>query len=103
MAIDGRGGIATVAEDELLTRAIRLILLTVPGERHMRPEFGCRQQSDLRGGESRDLGVQEGLDLERQKMADDIRRKRLDLRRRQILEIGGLHRVDLGRGQRSGL
>ena len=27
---------------ELLTRAIRLILLTVPGERHMRPEFGCR-------------------------------------------------------------
>lgn len=42
MAIDGRGGIATVAEDELLTRAIRIILLTVPGERHMRPEFGCR-------------------------------------------------------------
>ncbi len=35
------GGIALVSRDRELTESIRLILATAPGERPMRPEFGC--------------------------------------------------------------
>lgn len=35
------GGIALVAGGRELTESIRLILATAPGERPMRPEFGC--------------------------------------------------------------
>jgi uncharacterized protein len=37
---DGR--LATVSGDELIRQALILILSTRPGERVMRPEFGCR-------------------------------------------------------------
>ena len=36
------GGIALVGREGEIAEAIRLILSTTPGERPMRPEFGCR-------------------------------------------------------------
>jgi phage baseplate assembly protein W len=39
---DATGGIALVSRDRELEESIRLILATAPGERPMRPEFGCR-------------------------------------------------------------
>jgi phage baseplate assembly protein W len=39
---DRTGGIALVTRDTEIEEAIRLILGTAPGERPMRPEFGCR-------------------------------------------------------------
>lgn len=41
LTTDATGGIALVSEERDLERAIRLILATAPGERPMRPEFGC--------------------------------------------------------------
>lgn len=39
---DTTGGIALVSREREIEEAIRLILSTAPGERPMRPEFGCR-------------------------------------------------------------
>ena len=39
---DATGSIALVAREREIEEAIRLILATSPGERPMRPEFGCR-------------------------------------------------------------
>ncbi len=39
---DATGGIAMVSREREVEEAIRLILGTTPGERPMRPEFGCR-------------------------------------------------------------
>ena len=39
---DPTGGIALVAREREIEEAIRLVLGTSPGERPMRPEFGCR-------------------------------------------------------------
>jgi hypothetical protein len=39
---DASGGIALVGDDREIEEAMRLILGTAPGERPMRPEFGCR-------------------------------------------------------------
>ncbi len=39
---DSTGALALVGEVRELEEAIRLILATTPGERPMRPEFGCR-------------------------------------------------------------
>lgn len=39
---DPTGGIALVSREREIEEAIRLILGTAPGERPMRPEFGCR-------------------------------------------------------------
>ena len=39
---DATGGIALVAREHEIEEAIRLILGTAPGERPMRPDFGCR-------------------------------------------------------------
>jgi phage baseplate assembly protein W len=38
---DATGSIALVGGEREITEAIRLILATAPGERPMRPEFGC--------------------------------------------------------------
>ncbi len=40
--VDATGGIALVSREREIEEAIRLILGTSPGERPMRPEFGCR-------------------------------------------------------------
>lgn len=39
---DPRGGIALASGEHDIEQAIKIILMTAPGERVMRPEFGCR-------------------------------------------------------------
>lgn len=41
LRVDRRGRLALVSDDEDVQEAIALILGTAPGERPMRPEFGC--------------------------------------------------------------
>jgi uncharacterized protein len=41
LRVDRRGGLALVRAEEDITEAITIILGTAPGERPMRPEFGC--------------------------------------------------------------
>ena len=41
MRISATGGIALVSRDEEIAESMRLILGTSPGERPMRPDFGC--------------------------------------------------------------
>lgn len=41
LAVDHRGGIALARGEDDVEQAIKLILGTGPGERPMRPEFGC--------------------------------------------------------------
>ncbi|GAA4923797.1 GPW/gp25 family protein [Actinoplanes utahensis] len=41
LRVDATGGIALVSREREIAEAIRLILATAPGERPMRPEFGC--------------------------------------------------------------
>jgi phage baseplate assembly protein W len=40
--LDARGEVALTTEENEIQQAIYLILSTAPGERIMRPEFGCR-------------------------------------------------------------
>jgi phage baseplate assembly protein W len=40
--INARGGIALASGPRDIEQSIRIILETAPGERRMRPEFGCR-------------------------------------------------------------
>ena len=42
VSTDVTGGIALVTREREIEQAVRIILATVPGERPMRPEFGCR-------------------------------------------------------------
>jgi uncharacterized protein len=41
LSIDTRGGIALTSDEENIEQSVRVILSTAPGERVMRPEFGC--------------------------------------------------------------
>ncbi len=41
LRIDHSGGLALAHGDEDIEQAIGLVLATIPGERPMRPEFGC--------------------------------------------------------------
>jgi uncharacterized protein len=41
LRIDGAGRTATVGDDAHVRELIELVLLTEPGERVMRPDFGC--------------------------------------------------------------
>lgn len=41
LQVDRRGGIALAKDEQDIDQAIQLILGTAPGERPMRPEFGC--------------------------------------------------------------
>lgn len=41
LRVDARGGLALAHEDEDVREAISVILGTAPGERPMRPDFGC--------------------------------------------------------------
>jgi phage baseplate assembly protein W len=42
LRIDPRGGLALASGEHDIEQAIRIVLSTIPGERVMRPEFGCR-------------------------------------------------------------
>jgi Bacteriophage baseplate protein W len=41
LGVDRRGALALARDDEDVRQAIAIILSTAPGERPMRPEFGC--------------------------------------------------------------
>ena len=41
LGVDRRGGIALAVDEDDVEQAIGIILTTAPGERPMRPEFGC--------------------------------------------------------------
>jgi phage baseplate assembly protein W len=41
LSVDRRGSIALARDEQDIEQAIQLILGTAPGERPMRPEFGC--------------------------------------------------------------
>jgi uncharacterized protein len=47
---DSSGGIALVSKGREIDEAIRLILGTAPGERPMRPDFGCRIHDEVFAG-----------------------------------------------------
>ncbi|WP_120285324.1 GPW/gp25 family protein [Rhodococcus rhodochrous] len=47
LALGQTGGFALATGDREIQQAIELILRTAPGERPMRPEFGCRIQDHL--------------------------------------------------------
>lgn len=47
LQIGNRGGIALARGAEDIEQSIRIILETTPGERIMRPEFGCRAKELL--------------------------------------------------------
>jgi phage baseplate assembly protein W len=40
--LDGRGTVALTSDEAEIEQAIRIILTTAPGQRVMRPDFGCR-------------------------------------------------------------
>jgi phage baseplate assembly protein W len=44
---DATGSIALVSREREIEEAIRLIIGTAPGERPMRPEFGCRIHDEI--------------------------------------------------------
>lgn len=48
--VSGRGGIALAHGGDEVDGALRMILSTAPGERVMRPEFGCAIWDQLFGG-----------------------------------------------------
>ena len=41
LGVNRRGGISLASREREIEEAIRIILATAPGERPMRPEFGC--------------------------------------------------------------
>src|SRR5829696_10324453 len=49
MRVDATGAIALVSRDEEIAESMRLILGTSPGERPMRPDFGCPIHDHLFG------------------------------------------------------
>jgi uncharacterized protein len=44
LQVNARGGVAIVTQEAAVRQAILLLLSTAPGERVMRPEYGCRLQ-----------------------------------------------------------
>jgi phage baseplate assembly protein W len=56
--VGGRGGIALVTGADDIAASIRLILQTAPGERVMRPDFGCSMWDRLfEGTDPNTLGL----------------------------------------------
>ena len=44
LRVNNRGNVATAEEDRLIEESVRIVIGTSPGERVMRPDFGCRLQ-----------------------------------------------------------
>lgn len=59
LQIDPNGGFALAGGERDIEQAIRIILQTRPGERKMRPEFGCRASEML--FEPRDVSTQTAM------------------------------------------
>ena len=49
LGVDATGRVALVSRDQEIQESLRLILGTAPGERPMRPEFGCRIHAHVFG------------------------------------------------------
>jgi uncharacterized protein len=60
---DSTGSIALVRGDREIEQAIRLILGTAPGERPMRPEFGCRIHEHVFGPANASTAAQVAYDV----------------------------------------
>jgi len=57
------GGIAMVRRERELEDSMRIILLTYPGERPMRPEFGCRIHDHVFGSANASTAGQIAYDV----------------------------------------
>jgi phage baseplate assembly protein W len=68
LSVDRRGSIALARDEQDIDQAIQLILGTAPGERPMRPEFGCGVHDfvfhsiDANTLASMELAIREALD-----------------------------------------
>ena len=74
---DATGSIALVTREREIEEAIRIILGTAPGERPMRPEFGCRIHDFVFGPSNavdrrRDRATPSGTALERWEPRIDV-------------------------------
>jgi phage baseplate assembly protein W len=73
---DATGGIALVSREREVEEAIRLILGTAPGERPMRPDFGCRIHDFVfgtaDGTTANDIGVEVRRSLARWEPRIDV-------------------------------
>ena len=82
---DATGGIALVSREREIEEAIRLILGTSPGERPMRPEFGCRIHeyvfASADGGTASAIAAEVKAALRRWEPRDRRRGRRGQLRR----------------------
>lgn len=63
LTIDATGGVALVTADREIQEALRLILGTAPGERPMRPEFGCRIHEHVFGPANSSTAAQAAHDV----------------------------------------
>jgi len=64
VATDATGGIALVVREQEIEQAIHLILATAPGDRPMRPEFGCRVHEHVFGPANAATAGQIAYDVE---------------------------------------
>lgn len=67
--INVNGGFALAGGIEKLEQAMRLILTTYPGDRPMRPEFGCRLRDYIFGGAT----VESAADISAEVMSSLLR------------------------------
>lgn len=63
LGVDATGRIALVARDREIQESLRLILGTAPGERPMRPEFGCRIHEHVFGPANSTTAAMVGHDV----------------------------------------
>lgn len=67
--VDPQGGIALTSERDEIVEAIRVIIMTAPGQRVMRPNFGCRihellfAPNDIETATLAELYVEEALKM----------------------------------------
>ena len=64
MGVSATGGIAMARREQELEQAMRLILSTYPGERPMRPEFGCRLRDFVFQGASDETAALLGYEVQ---------------------------------------
>jgi uncharacterized protein len=63
LGVDATGGVALVTADREIQESLRLILGTAPGERPMRPEFGCRIHEHVFGPANSSTAAQAAHDV----------------------------------------
>ena len=97
LQVDRRGGIALARDEQDIDQAIQLILGTAPGERPMRPEFGCGVHDFVFDSiDANTVGTHGGRDPRRARPlgAADRRRRRSTSTSTQV--GSGLLTIDIG-------